>query len=114
MLANAGKLLTVVSNSGITGLEEAIIAGVAVVLAAAIPAILSLQEKEPKELKRLRLTDENYHKELVRGKEEAEAELENAQHTINTQNTEIRKYREFISRLRYDPDTLRKIGGPSA
>jgi hypothetical protein len=45
MLANAGKLLTVVSNSGITGLEEAIIAGVAVVLAAAIPAILSLQEK---------------------------------------------------------------------
>jgi hypothetical protein len=76
MLANAGKLLTVVSNSGITG--------------------------------------ENYHKELVRGKEEAEAELENAQHTINTQNTEIRKYREFISRLRYDPDTLRKIGGPSA
>lgn len=80
----------------------ALIGAIAVVLAASIPTLLSLREREPREITRLRHTTDAERHRAEQELRDTEAELEEAQNRVHD-------LERFIWTLGYDPDTKQRV-----
>lgn len=85
-----------------SGIKIAVIGAVAVVIAAVIPALLSLRERMPKEIEQLqRISAEDRHR--------LEAELAAAKAETEATEDKLHELERFVWALGYDPETHQRV-----
>lgn len=83
---------------------DALIGAGAVVLAAALPALLSRHERAPREVAQLRRDQAAERQRMERDREECERDRDRAV-------TALHDLQRFVWLLGYDPETHQRIGG---
>lgn len=103
------KLLDSSGGGPVSDFKTLIITGLSAILAASIPAAISIRSKGPKEIGRIQEIDEVYHKQLIDAKNEASRELEKALAELTIAKATIQRLQQFLMQSGFDPYSLAKI-----
>lgn len=85
--------------------KSAIVAGMALVLAAAIPALLSRREREPRSVRQLREAQNALIIELTADRDECKRTLEQTVTGMQLRTKEIERLEKMLRHLGIDPET---------